>query len=56
MSYNNNNPPGRCIIKHHVKYGNIYMNTNKYNNTILKLKIMILLIVIIFLLNTMLVI
>jgi topoisomerase IA-like protein len=39
MSYNNNNPPGRCITKHHVKYGNVYININKYNKYYIKTKI-----------------
>jgi hypothetical protein len=38
MSYNNNNPPGRCITKHHVKYGNVYININKYNKHYIKTK------------------
>jgi hypothetical protein len=38
MSYNNNNTPGRCIIKHHVTYGNIYININKYNKYYIKTK------------------
>jgi hypothetical protein len=39
MSYNNNNnPPGRCIVKNHYKYGNIYVNINKYNKHYIKTK------------------
>jgi hypothetical protein len=38
MSYNNNNPPGRCIVKNHYKYGNIYVNINKYNKHHIKTK------------------
>ena len=38
MSYNNNNTPGRCFIKHHVTYGNIYININKYNKYYIKSK------------------
>ena len=39
MSYNNNNnPPGRCIIKNHYKYGTVYININKYNTHYIKTK------------------
>jgi len=38
MSYNNNNPPGRCIVKNYYKYGNIYVNINKYNKHHIKTK------------------
>ena len=39
MSYNNNNQtPGKCLVKNHEKYGNIYLNLNKYNKYYIRTK------------------
>jgi topoisomerase IA-like protein len=38
MSNNNNNPPGKCLVKNHINYGNIYLNTTKYNKYYIKTK------------------
>jgi len=35
---NNNNPPGKCLIKNHIKHGNIYLNINKHNKYYIKTK------------------
>ena len=36
MSYSNT--PGKCLTKHHIKYGNIYLNLNKYNKYYIRTK------------------
>ena len=36
MSYTNT--PGKCLTKHHIKYGNIYLNLNKYNKYYIRTK------------------
>ena len=38
MSYNNNTPNGKCLIKNHNKYGDIYLNINNKNEYYLRTK------------------